>query len=102
MRRLAPTQTTRVISGLAVKDGMILLGKRKPGKLRGELDLIEVHPVAWNAWPEDLAPHALDHTELGWFDPVHAMQYMPCSPGFYLHYLSMMGLIARGAMRGRR
>lgn len=31
-------------------------------------------------------PHADDHQELLWVNPLHAVMRMPCSPAFYLHY----------------
>lgn len=30
------------------------------------------------------------HLETGWFAPVYAMQHLPCAPGYYLQYRSMM------------
>ncbi len=32
------------------------------------------------------ALQALDHSELRWIDPRHAIEYMPCSPAMYLHW----------------
>lgn len=29
---------------------------------------------------------AIDHTELRWVDPFDAVQHLPCSPAFYLHW----------------
>lgn len=31
-------------------------------------------------------PMALDHQELRWVNPLYAVQRLPCSPAFYLHY----------------
>jgi 8-oxo-dGTP diphosphatase len=31
-------------------------------------------------------PKPLDHQELRWVNVTHAVQRMPCSPAFYLHY----------------
>ncbi len=31
-------------------------------------------------------PTACDHTELRWVNPIHAIENLPCSPAFYLHW----------------
>lgn len=31
-------------------------------------------------------PKALDHQELRWVDPMYAVEHLPCSPAFYMHY----------------
>lgn len=28
----------------------------------------------------------LDHDDVDWFDPAYAVERLPCSPAFYLHY----------------
>lgn len=28
----------------------------------------------------------LDHEDVAWVDPAHAVERLPCSPAFYLHY----------------
>lgn len=28
----------------------------------------------------------LDHEDVAWFEPAFAVERLPCSPGFYLHY----------------
>lgn len=45
------------------------------------IDLYIVEPVDANAHPK-----ALDHTELRWWSPLDAIQNLPCSPAFYLHW----------------
>jgi 8-oxo-dGTP diphosphatase len=35
-------------------------------------------------------PHALDHQELRWVNPLYAVRSMPCSPAFYLHYAQLV------------
>ena len=45
------------------------------------IDLYIVEPVVQGG-----EPSALDHTELRWIRPFDAVQNLPCSPAFYLHY----------------
>lgn len=35
---------------------------------------------------ESQRPACLDHDELGWFEPLHAVKHMQCSPAFYYHF----------------
>lgn len=119
-----------VVSGMAVWDGKVMMGKRRatgrrpelwelPGgkvetgeepkvalsrEWREELDLVvvvgdwiattpildlEVRFVV-ELYHVELVPHdepkALDHDAIGWWDPAHAVERLPCSPAFYLHY----------------
>lgn len=32
------------------------------------------------------APKALDHAALRWVEPLDAVEHLPCSPAFYLHW----------------
>lgn len=48
-----------------------------------KIDLYEVNLVCLTVAQ---TPIALDHDELGWFDPTVAVKSMPCSPGYYFHF----------------
>lgn len=37
----------------------------------------------------------LDHEDVAWFDPTHAVERMPCSPAFYLHYPAIRAWLLR-------
>lgn len=57
-----------------------------------QIDLYVVIP--WEGrFPDQIEPR--EHTELAWVDPVHAMQRLPCSPGYYVHYRPMMSFLGR-------
>lgn len=125
-----------VVSGMAAKDGRILMGKRRlvgkrPGLWElpgGKIDVdVEGDPVEHprNAlvreWKEELdldievddwlavtpvldleVPFMVDlyhvtfegrmptehnsHDDIAWFEPAFAVERLPCSPAFYLHY----------------
>lgn len=53
---------------------------------------------------EHISPHkATSHTELGWFDPQYAVQWLPCSPGLYVHFAALKyWMISRGIWAGPR
>ncbi len=34
--------------------------------------------------PDQVRP--IDHVQLTWVDPAHAVKHLPCAPGFYKHY----------------
>ena len=40
-------------------------------------------------------PTACDHVELRWVDPLHAVEHLPCSPAFYLHWPHLRAWLAR-------
>ncbi len=44
-----------------------------------------------------LPPRANVHDELQWVDLQHAVEYMPCSPAFYVHYPYLRDYVARQA-----
>ena len=44
--------------------------------------VVELYHVNLDAGPLQL----LDHDDVAWRDPAYAVEYMPCSPAFYLHY----------------
>lgn len=35
------------------------------------------------------AARAIDHVELAWVDPCHAISHLPCSPGLYLNFAAL-------------
>lgn len=47
--------------------------------------VIELYAIEMNEG-DRMQPRALDHQELRWVNPLYAVQRMPCSPAFYLHY----------------
>lgn len=134
----------QVVSGMAVRSGKVLMGKRKRTGLRpgmwelpgGKIEVdVEGDPVEFprqalmREWMEELGieidvgdwigttpvlslevsfvvdlyhvefegrdPDALDHDEIGWFDPLHAVKHMQCSPAFYCHYPAIREWLAR-------
>ena len=134
-----------VVSGLcAHADGGVLMGLRRPDKLRpnlwelpgGKVEPGETHAAALRReWREELdieidvrgaaltadrldietaaliylyrvelvgrdKPRCIDHVELQWVMPEHAVRHLPCSPGFYVQYraiASAAAAIARSA-----
>lgn len=42
--------------------------------------------------PAQMRP--FEHAEIRWVDPKNAVQYMPCSPAFYLHYQKIIAWTA--------
>lgn len=39
--------------------------------------------------PHIVNARALDHVELAWVDPCHAISHMPCSPGLYINFAAL-------------
>jgi len=46
--------------------------------------VIELYAIELGALSK--SPRALDHQELRWVNPLYAVQHMPCSPAFFMHY----------------
>jgi 8-oxo-dGTP diphosphatase len=128
-----------VVSGMAVRDGKVMMGKRRgvgrrpglwelPGgkaetgegpeaalvrEWREELDLdvavgdwIATSPIldlevsfVVELYHVELVPHdepkRLDHDDIAWWDPAYAVERLPCSPGFYLHYPAIRAWLTR-------
>lgn len=40
-------------------------------------------------------PQALDHAALRWIDPLDAIEHLPCSPAFYLHWPRLRDWLAQ-------
>lgn len=128
-----------VVSGMAARDGKVMMGKRRgvgrrpglwelPGgkveaaeqpeaalarEWREELDLgivvgdwiattpildlevrfvVELYHVEIVPYEE---PTRLDHDDIAWWDPAYAVERLPCSPAFYLHYPALREWLIR-------
>lgn len=40
-------------------------------------------------------PKKLDHDDIAWWDPAYAVERLPCSPAFYLHYPAIRAWLLR-------
>lgn len=40
----------------------------------------------------------LDHVQLGWVDPIHAIGHMPCSPGVYVNFAALYRWMCRASL----
>lgn len=49
--------------------------------------IIELYPILID---RDFAPKCIIHQKLQWVGPAYAMAYLPCSPGYYMHYPQIM------------
>lgn len=54
---------------------------------------VELYPIMFDGEPVEA-----DHAELRWVAPRFAVESMPCSPGFYVHYARLERWIASCAM----
>lgn len=53
-----------------------------------QIELFEVHPRE-ELSPDRLRGRGLYHADTRWIAPRHAVEWIPCSPGYYLHYPSV-------------
>lgn len=127
----------RVVSGVLIRDGYVLMGLRKKDGFRpdlwelpgGKIDFGESpHQALAREWHEECGavvhvgdfismamfhldvsfvielyaielgvlsktPQALDHQILQWVNPLYAVQRMPCSPAFFMHYPQLVKYI---------
>jgi 8-oxo-dGTP pyrophosphatase MutT (NUDIX family) len=137
---------TVVVSGMAVRDGRVMMGKRRGvGRRPGLWELpggkVDLHPdtgleieqpeaALAREWREELdldvvvgdwiattpvldlevrfvvelyhvelvpydEPKKLDHDDIAWWDPAYAVERLPCSPAFYLHYPALREWLIR-------
>lgn len=70
----------------------------KAGRLIGIADFrlennftIELYEVTI---PPGVEPQLIDHEELQWVDPLHAIQWMPCAPGTYSLHADVVRFLA--------
>lgn len=73
---------------------LVRAGRRIAQPFRFDLERafeIELFEVLEDAPRSLLRALPLDHEELRWVSLEHAVQHLPCSPGFYVHYPELRG-----------